>query len=391
MPHPNLSRSAGAPAFRFVLTLGLVNLFADITYEGARAVTGPLLRNLGSSAAEVGVIVGLGEFVGFALRLASGLLADRTRAYWTITIFGYAVNMVAVPMLAYARNWEMAALLIIGERAGKSLRTPARDVLLSEAAHLVGRGWGFGLHTAMDQVGAVIGPLFMAWAVSRTRTYRPAFLFLAIPAASALAALLMARSYDITASGREGKQEPSVDRHLPRVFWFYTAAAALLAIGYVDFPIVAFHFVKTGVLNRIGVPLSYALAMGFNAVTALIFGRFYDRFGLAVLSVGILFPMAGLPLSFLGDHDAALIGVACWGTGMGAMDATLRAGISQIIPAEKRGWAFGVYNAVFGIAWLAGSSSMGLLYDRSVIALVILGMAAQAISAALFFALRRKI
>src|SRR5579863_3405661 len=271
---------------QFIVCLGLVSLFADITYEGARSITGPFLRNLGSSAAEVGFVVGLGECLGFGLRLASGLLADRTRAYWTIAILGYLVNLVAVPMLAFAGSWPAAAALIIAERTGKSLRAPARDVLLSEAAQRVGRGWGFGLHAAMDQVGAVIGPLFIAWAVTKSRTYRPAFLFLAIPAASALAALLLARTYDVTEHPKATAVPPPAEP-LPRRFWVYVAAAGLLAFGYVDFPIVAYHFGKIALFSRAGIPLVYAVAMAMNGITALLFGRWYDRHGLAVLSVGI--------------------------------------------------------------------------------------------------------
>jgi MFS family permease len=375
---------------QFIVCLGLVSLFADITYEGARSITGPFLRALGSNAAQVGVIVGLGEFLGFALRLVSGTLADRTRAYWTITLLGYAVNLVAVPMLAYARNWPVAALLIVTERIGKSLRGPARDVLLSEAAVHVGRGWGFGLHAAMDQVGAVVGPLFMVWALSRTRTYSPALLFLAIPAASALAALLMARSFDIT--GRSAPQaESSAEAPLARVFWIYVAAASLLALGYVDFPLVAYHFVQTGLFSRTGVPLLYAVAMAMNGLTALIFGRLYDRYGLVALSGGIALSLTGLPLCFLGGSEAAIGGIACWGTGMGAMDATLRSGISQIVHAGKRGRAFGLYNAAFGAAWFLGSSAMGLLYDHWLLGLVLTGMIAQAASAIMFLLLRRQI
>ena len=379
-----------ADAIQFIVCLGLVSLFADITYEGARSTTGPFLRALGSSAAQVGLIVGLGEFLGFSLRLASGILADRTRAYWTITLLGYGVNLVAVPMLAYARNWPAAAALIVAERVGKSLRGPARDVLLSEAAVRVGRGWGFGLHSAMDQIGAVIGPLFMVWALARTRTYGPAFLFLAIPAASALAALLMARSYDITGQSK-AHPKARVNEPIPRVFWIYMGAAGLLALGYVDFPLIAYHFGKTGLFSRTGIPLMYAIAMAMNGVTALIFGRLYDRYGLAVLSIGILVSLGGLPLSFLGGREAAIAGIACWGTGMGAMDATLRSGISQIVHADKRGRAFGLYNAAFGVAWFVGSTAMGLLYDRWVMGLVLIGVIAQAASALIFFALRRQL
>jgi len=148
------------------VALGFVSLFADMTYEGAHSVIGPLLKDLGASATQVGIIAGAGEMVAASLRYFSGRLADRTRAYWTITTLGYFLNLVVVPGLAFAGSWQAAALLIIAERTGKSLRGPARDVLLSEATEVVGHGKGFGLHAAMDQTGAVLGPLLVAGSVA---------------------------------------------------------------------------------------------------------------------------------------------------------------------------------------------------------------------------------
>jgi len=372
----------------------MVSLFADITYEGARGITGPLFKHLGASAAEVGFVVGLGELFGFTLRLASGALADRTRAYWLITIFGYAVNMIAVPMLAFAGRWETAALLLIAERTGKSLRAPSRDVLLSEAAHEVGQGWAFGLHAAMDQTGAVIGPLFVAWAVAHAGGYGPAFLYLAIPAAAALAMLMAARAVspvDVSAA-----PPPGDSRKLPRVFWTYVAAAGLLAAGFADFPLIAFHFESTKLVSAASIPLLYAVAMAVNGITAPAFGKLFDRFGLPVLSAGILISMLAAPLAFLGGtlvyaKAAAFGGVACWGAGMGAMDAMLRAGISRVVSMNKRGRAFGAFNAVYGMMWFAGSWTMGLLYEHSLAALVWLAVVAQLSAAAVFFSLRDSI
>ncbi len=382
-----LSRAA---AMRFIVMLGVVSLFADITYEGARSIHGPLLRSLGGSAAVVGVVAGLGEFFGFTLRLLSGTLADRTRAYWTITIFGYAVNLFAVPALAFAGSWEVAALLVIAERTGKSLRAPARDVLLSEAAKEVGSGWGFGIHAAFDQVGAVLGPLFVAWSVARTHGYGPAMLWLAIPAACAIVALLTARANDPTLKPEEPKGAVE-KKSFPKVFWMYIAAASLLAVGFCDFPIMAFHFEKTSLMGASSIPLFYAMAMAMNGVMALLFGKLYDRLGLAALTLGLVISAAALPLSFLGGFGAAVAGVLCWGAGMGSMDAILRAGISKVVSMNKRGRAFGVFNAIYGAAWLAGSAAMGVLYGYSIIALVTLGLITQLAAAVLFFTLRREI
>jgi MFS family permease len=373
-------------ALRFIVCLGIVSLFADITYEGARGITGPLFKSLGATAAQVGVVTGLGEFCGFTLRLASGLLADRTRAYWTITILGYAVNMVAVPLLAFAGNWQTAALLIIAERTGKSLRAPARDVLLSEAAHTVGQGWAFGLHAALDQTGAVIGPLFVAWAVARTHSYGPAFLYLAIPAGLALITLLTART--LAPSSVTDAPAGRASEKLPGLFWTYVTAAGLLAIGFCDFPLIAYHFERASISGPASIPLLYAIAMAVNGASAPLFGKLYDRYGLTTLAGGIVISLCALPLAFFGGFNLAMLGVACWGAGMGAMDAILRAGISQVVSMNKRGSAFGYFNAFYGIAWLAGSSAMGFLYDRSVASLVALGVIAQLSSAALFFSLR---
>jgi len=370
--------------------LGMVSLFADITYEGARSIHGPYLRGLGASAAVVGLVAGLGEFFGFSLRLASGILADRTRAYWTITILGYMMNLFAVPALAFAGNWEMAALLVIAERAGKSLRAPARDVLLSEAANEVGQGWGFGLHAAFDQVGAVLGPLFVAWSVAREGGYKPAMLWLAIPAVLALMALLVARANDPSLKPEELSSKPE-QRAFPPVFWTYIVAAALLAFGYCDFPIIAFHLEKTGLAKAASIPLLYSLAMAMNGIMALVFGRLYDRLGLAALSLGLVISAMSLPLEFLGGTAASIAGVVCWGTGMGSMDAILRAGISKVVSMNKRGRAFGVFNAIYGAAWLGGSALMGLLYERSILTLVIVGVAAQGAAAVVFFSLRHKL
>jgi hypothetical protein len=181
---------------RFVVLIGIVSLFADMTYEGARSVTGPYLGALGASGFVVGLVAGLGELIGYALRLVSGYVADRTARYWAVTLVGYALNMLAVPLLALAGHWETAAALMIAERVGKAIRTPARDAMLSHATREVGHGWGFGLHEAMDQAGAMIGPLAVAAALAAGWGYRAGFGVLLVPAVLALGVLLAAwRAY----------------------------------------------------------------------------------------------------------------------------------------------------------------------------------------------------
>jgi len=373
-------------AFRFIVALGFVSLFADMTYEGAHSVIGPLLKDLGASATQVGIIAGLGEMIAASLRYFSGKLADKTRAYWTITTLGYFLNLIVVPGLAFAGSWQAAALLVVAERTGKSLRGPARDVLLSEATEVVGHGSGFGLHAAMDQTGAVLGPLLVATAVARSHHFGPAFLWLAVPAVGAFIALLFARAM----SPHQGTP-PAIPtkKHLPNVFWIYVVAAGLLALGFVDFPLLAYHFQEKSLTKPEVVPLLYSGAMGLNGITALIFGRLFDRYGIQVIVLGIIVSLLALPFGFLGGTTGVYISVACWATGLGAQDATLRSGISQVVSMNKRGSAFGTFNAVYGILWFVGSATMGKLYDLSLVALVVFGMAAQLAAAGCFLWLRR--
>jgi len=372
-------------AFRFIVCLGFVSLFADMTYEGAHSVIGPLLKDLGATGTQVGIIMGLGEMIAASLRYFSGRLADRTRAYWTITTLGYFLNLIVIPGLAFAGSWQAVALLVVAERTGKSLRGPARDVLLSEATEVVGHGKGFGLHAAMDQTGAVLGPLLVAASVARTHHFGPAFLWLGVPAVAAFIALLFARA----ARPNKGTPPPTPrEIKFPGVFWIYVIAAGFLALGFVDFGLLAYHFQESSLVKPEVIPLLFAGAMGVNGLTALVFGRLFDRFGIQIIVLGILVSLLALPFGFLGGASGVYISVACWATGMGAQDATLRSGISQVVSMNKRGSAFGAFNAAFGVLWFLGSVTMGVLYDYSLMALVVFGIAAQLIAATLFVWLR---
>ena len=367
-------------ALRFILLVGAVSLFADMTYEGARSITGPYLAMLGASATAVGFVAGFGELIGYAVRLASGYLSDRTGRYWAVTIFGYCVNLLAVPLLALAGSWEAAALLIVLERMGRAIRTPARDAMLSHAAGHTGLGWGFGLHEALDQTGAVIGPLALGAVLYFGGDYRTGFAVLLIPALLALSVLLAARllyprprDFELSGPTLEG-------RGLPSSLWVYLAAVALIAAGYADFPLIAYHFGKAEVIAPAWIPVLYAVAMATDAIAALGLGRMFDRIGLATMILATLGSLLAAPLAFLGGPTAAVVGMALWGVGMGAQESVMRAAIAQIAPAERRGTAYGIFNALYGAAWFAGSVLLGALYDWSVLALVAASMLLQAAS-----------
>lgn len=375
-------------AFRFVVLLGIVSLFADLTYEGARSVTGPFLGILGASGAVVGTVSGLGELIGYVLRLFTGYIADRSRRYWALTILGYVVNMGAVPFLALAGRWEIAAGLIVAERLGKAIRTPARDAMLSYAASQVGRGRAFGMHEALDQIGAILGPLMIAAVLYTRGSYHEAFAWLAIPASLGILFLLAARFIYPTPRDFEIGQSELQTKKLPRVYWIYLCAAALIAAGYADFPLIGYHFKKTGIVSDQWIPIFYSVAMGVDAAAALFFGRLFDRKGLSVLIGSTAISAFFAPFAFLGDIHWAIVGVTLWGIGMGAQESIMRAAVSAMVPSDRRASAYGLFNAVFGISWFLGSVLMGFLYDRSILWLILFSVSIQSMSLIFLFRIK---
>lgn len=366
-----------ASALKFIVLLGVVSFFADMTYEGARSVTGPYLGILGASAAVVGVVAGFGECLGYALRLLSGYLTDRTGRFWLITILGYGINLVAVPLLALTDRWELAVLLIVAERAGKAIRTPARDAMLSHAGSQTGLGFAFGLHGALDQSGAILGPLLVGAALYWKGGYQSGFAILAVPAICAMLVLSAARHLYPNPRDLDVAPPDLTAGSMPGRFWIYLAAAALIAAGYADFPLIAYHFGKTGMIAPVWIPLTYSLAMAAEAVSALFLGRLFDRTGISIMIVATAVSSLSAPLAFLGPPAAAALGLVLWGIGMGAQASVMRAAIARLISASQRATAYGIFNAAYGMAWFMGSALLGVLYDHSVPALAAVSVALQ--------------
>ncbi len=357
-------------AMSFVLLLGVVSLFSDMTYEGARSITGPYLALLGASGAVVGFVSGFGELIGYSLRLVSGYLSDRTGRYWTFTLIGYSLNLLVVPLLALTGRWEIAAALMIAERVGKALRTPARDAMLSHATKEMGRGWGFGLHEAMDQIGAMLGPLIVAAVLYLRGGYEEGFAVLLIPALLALTVLLVARWLYPRPQDLEAATTQLETRGLPRAFWIYLLGVGLLAAGFADFPLIAFHFQQAATVPDNWIPVFYSVAMGVDALAAILFGRWFDRRGLSILALVAALSSLITPLVFSSGIYLALAGMALWGVSMGAQESIMRAAVAGFVSPDRRGSAYGVFNTGYGIAWFIGSALMGILYDISIPALI---------------------
>jgi MFS family permease len=395
----------GTPdARRFVVLLGWVSLFADLCYEGMRSALGPYLALLGASATAVGIVAGTGEALGYALRYASGALADRTRRYWALTIAGYATNLVAVPLLALAGSWPMVAVLVGVERLGKAIRSPAKSTLTSFAAADLGAGKAFAIAEAMDQTGALIGPLVvagvLAWRGHSASGFAWAFALLAIPAAITLAVLARARALypDPRALDRSGGGDGAGSSGLGPRYRLYLAGVALVAIGLADWPLLSFHLERAGVLGAEWLPVAYAAAMGLDGVVAIIAGLAFDRSrsrggtGASVLAGFVLVGAAYAPLVLASDADApwlAVGGVAAWSIARSATESIGKSLIATIVPRDQRGRAYGVYYVVFGVAWLAGSVVLGALYDRDLRLAAVVAAAAMVVGAGVIAASAR--
>jgi MFS family permease len=338
------------------------------------------------------LVAGIGEFVGYGLRLASGYLVDRTKTYWLLTFIGYGL-LLSIPLLAFAGYWQLAAVLIILERMGKAIRSPARDTMLSYATKEVGRGWGFAVHEALDQIGAIIGPVVFSLVFLFHGGYREGFTLLWIPTLLTLVVLAIARKKVPSPQKLEAPGEPSKQGdkgELPKVFWFYTIFTLFSVAGFANFQLISYHLTEPpAIVPDAQIPIIYAIAMGVDALAALLVGKTYDRIGLISL---VTVPLLTLPIPFLAfsrSYSLVLIGIILWGVVMGIQETTMRAAIADLTPVERRGFAYGIFNTAYGAGWFLGGALMGLLYELSINYIILFVVIMELISIPLFFVVRR--
>jgi MFS family permease len=373
--------------WRFVVSFGLVSLLADMVYESARSIIGPYLASLGASAVLVGVVTGLGEALAFAGRLGTGPLADRTHAYWNLTMVGYGLTAISAPLIGFTSALWIAALLFIVERAGKAIRSPAKDVLLSHAAAAVGRGRGFAVHQALDQVGAFAGPLLVAGILLTTHNnYHPAFWVLAIPGVLAMAVLTRLRAKAPNPQLYEAEITPKKELSLAhptglsRTYWQYFTFSMITTLGFSTFGVLSFHLSVHKIFPTAAIPVIYAVAMAADAIAAVITGLLYDRIGSRALIVVPIISAAIPALAFQSSPTLAIIGAIAWGAVTGVQESTMRAAIADLVPAARRGTAYGIFAAGFGTATLIGAALTGFLYSYSVPALVAVVVVVQVVA-----------
>ncbi|MFZ1946711.1 MAG: MFS transporter, partial [bacterium] len=313
---------------------------------------------------------------------------------WTMVFVGYGL-ILAVPFLALAGRWEVAALFILLERLGKAVRTPAREVILSSAGKAIGTGWAFGIHEALDQIGAFAGPLIFTAAIalsgdsaSPLEGYRIGFKVLLIPFVVMIAVLVYARAkfpepHKMDSSGADGG--------VPRVFWLYLVFTCLTICGFANFQLISFHLKAKSLAGDAMIPLIYAIAMGVDAVAALVIGKLYDRRGMSVLLALPVISFVMAPLAFWSRMSVAMAGIVLWGVALGIHETIMRAAIGDMVPLARRGWAYGVFYLAFGLSWFVGSLAIGALYGVAIKYVVAFAVLLQAASIPAFFAFKREL
>jgi MFS family permease len=373
------------PALIFIFLMGIVSLFSDMTHESARSLYGIYLSLAGASAAVIGFVTGLGEFVGYSLRFVSGVIADKKKNYWTMAIIGYIINMVAIPALAFVpqNGWILACIFIVMERVGKGLRNPAKNTLISFASSEVGAGKSFAFAEFMDQIGAFLGPLilFVILLIKNDNsfsTYSFCFGILIVPAILTITILLISKKKYPNPENFENKLTNTVLKKSNKSFLMYLTAISLLGLGFIDYPLISMHIFKLNIVPENIIPLIYSGAMLIDAFAALIFGNLFDKIGLkSLVFSSIITSVFSVFIFSINTLPSMIFGILLWGISIGAQESIFKSAVAIISPYEKRSTAFGIFESVFGLFWFLGSWLMGVLYDISILYLVIFSVIIQ--------------
>ncbi len=394
----------------FILLFGIVSLFSDMTHEGASSIRGAYLSLLGASAGTIGFVSGLGEMIGYSMRFVFGKLTDKTKKYWPMTIAGYVLDIIAVPALALVgeHGWVAACLLLVIQRMGKAIKKPAKDTIMSFAASIEGAGKSFGIQEVLDQIGAFLGPVLLYLVMllktegTALQIYSVCFAVLAVPGAITLILLFITKKKFPNPEQFEPEPKEYIVFKMKKEFIFYIAGISMFAFGFIDYSLIVMHVSEVygsigseltmteSLINNATLPLLYAGAMLVDAVSALFFGIFYDKKGIRVLiwSTLISAPFAVFVFGF-NSVPMLLVGIALWGVGMGAQESILKAAVTNIVPKQSRATGYGIFECFFGIFWFLGSWLLGVLYDNSLTALIIVSVAAQLLSIPLYIASSR--
>ncbi|NMW85060.1 MFS transporter [Peptoniphilus sp. AGMB00490] len=397
-----LKKKGISTAMLFIILFGIVSLFSDMTHEGASSIRGAYLTVLGASAGTIGFISGLGELVGYSMRYVFGKITDKTKKYWTMVIFGYVLDILAVPALALVgeNGWLAASLLLVVQRMGKAIKKPAKDTIMSFAASQEGVGKSFGIQEMLDQIGAFLGPVFLYLVMlfktegSIFEIYRTCFAFLVIPGFITILFLFYTKMKFPNPERFEPESKREEPFKMKKSFIYYIAGISFFAFGFIDYSIIIMHITKnftagniqtSNLINSGTIPLLYAGAMLVDAIAALIFGHIYDKNGVKALVISTIIS-APFSIFIFGFKSipALLFGLVLWGIGMGAQESILKAAVTSMVPKENRATGYGIFESSFGFFWFLGSWLLGVVYSISIPIMIIISMTTQLLALPLY-------
>lgn len=361
-------------AYFAVFLMGIVSMLGDIVYESGRGIAPDYLYFLGASAFIVGLTSGVGELVGYGMRLVSGPLADLSHTYWLFIFLGYGL-IISIPLMGFSNSIWLVSILVILERLGKALRSPSRDAVVSVVSKGMGSGKAFGLHEFIDQLGAIVGPAFLGFIMLRTLN-NFSFSFKTLFPFYLLMMIVLYLTYNRIKSTVEEVRRQGItsEGKLGRSYWTYSVAVLLNTIGLMPIALILYNGARILESNEQlwFVPFLYVIVQLVDAPMALVSGYFYDRIGLKLLVVPFTLSVLPFLFQFIVGLSGVILACVSYGLVLGMQESTYRAAISDIVPLGRRGSAYGFFNVLLGVGTFISGVTFGYMLDTSLSSTVML-------------------
>ena len=354
-------------AYIAVMLLGVVSMLGDIVYESGRGIAPDYLYYLGASALLVGLTSGVGELVGYGMRLISGPLADRSHAYWLFIFLGYGL-ILSIPMMGLTNSLWLVMAFVVTERLGKALRSPSRDAVVSVVSRGIGSGKAFGLHEFIDQIGAIAGPAFLGFLMLLSGNNFSFSLQSLLPFYVLMMVVLYLTYRRVGGTVEQmRKQGGSEEGSLSKSFWMYAGAVLLNTAGLLPIALILYNGSK--ILHASGqlwlIPFLYVIVQLVDAPMALVSGYLYDKVGTRFLSIP--FGLSVLPMVFssLVGLPGILLACVSYGLVLGMQESIYRAAVADMVPLGRRGSAYGFFNVMLGVGTFISGAFFGVMLDSS--------------------------
>jgi len=354
------------PSRRSVLALGWVSFLTDVSSDMIYPLLPAFLtKTLGAGPAAVGLIEGVAETTASLTKIGSGIWSDRARRRKPIVVLGYVIAAVARPLVAFARLWSQVLAIRFTDRVGKGIRTSPRDALLADIVPSDRRGRAFGLQRAMDNAGAVVGPLVAALLLKLAFVdERGVFLLAAVPGFAAILVLLLA--VPNTPRRSEGVSDAAVPAgKLPAPFWRVVAIFAFFTLANSTDAFLLLRAQDAGVALW-QLPLLWSFFHAVKTATGVPGGALADRAGrVPAITIGwLVYCVSYAGFAFVSAPLAVWALFAFYALFFGLTEGSERAFVADLVPERLRGRAYGMFHAAIGLTALPASVIFGLLWKR---------------------------